>query len=99
MSIAPDCDGAIRTFRVTHPFHPLFGRQFDLVTYRSNWSEDRVYYHDDQGRLKSLSAAWTSLRADDPFVAVSAGRAMFRTVDLLELAVLIEQIQEGRRDE
>lgn len=97
-SIAPDCDGAIRTFRVTHPFHPLFGREFDLVTYRHNWSEDRVYYQDDQGQLKSLSAAWTSLGADDPFVVASAGRAVFRTADLLELAVLIERLQEDRRN-
>ena len=83
---------------MTHPFHPLFGREFDLVTYRHNWSEDRVYYQDDQGQLKSLSADWTSVGAYDPFVVASAGRAMFRTADLLELAVLIEQFQEARRD-
>jgi transposase len=30
---------------VTHPFHPLHGREFSLVTYRHNWGENRVYFH------------------------------------------------------
>lgn len=83
---------------MTHPFHPLRGREFELVTYRQNWGEDRVYFHDDQGQLRSLSAGWTSLGADDPFVVMSCGRSSFRTVDLLELVALIENLQEARHD-
>ena len=83
---------------MTHPFHPLRGREFELVTYRQNWGEDRVYFHDDQGQLRSLSAGWTSLGADDPFVVMSRGRSSFRTVDLLELVTLIENLQEARHD-
>ena len=69
---------------------------FDLVTYRQNWGEDRVYFHDDQGQLRAVSASWTSLAASDPFVAVSDGRSTFRVVDLLELTVMVEQAQEVR---
>ena len=83
---------------MTHPFHPLCGRDFDLVTYRQNWGEDRVYFHDDQERLRSVSADWTSIGADDPFVAVSAGRAVFRTVDLMALAVLLDGLREAPAD-
>ncbi len=83
---------------MTHPFHPFFGREFDLVTYRQNWGEDRVYFHDDQGQLRTLSAGRTSLGADDPFVAVSANRSAFRAVDLLELAGLLQVIQEASHD-
>lgn len=83
---------------MTHPFHPLRGREFDLVTYRQNWGEDRVYFHDDQGHLRALSAGWTSLGAEDPFVAVSAGRSAFRTVDLVELVGLIQGLQETSPD-
>ena len=79
---------------MTHPFHPLCGREFDLVTYRQNWGEDRVYFQDDQGRLRALSAGWTSIGPDDPFVVVAAGRAAFRTADLLELAALLDGLQE-----
>jgi hypothetical protein len=83
---------------VTHPFHPLCGRELELVTYRQNWGEDRVYFHDDQGRLKSLPAAWTSIGPEDPFVVVSNGRAAFRTADLVELAALVDRLREGRSD-
>ncbi len=64
------------------------------MTYRHNWGEDRVYFHDDQGRLKALSAGWTSIGPDDPFVRISAGRAAFRTVDLMKLVVLLDGLQE-----
>jgi hypothetical protein len=46
---------------VTHPFHPLCGRELSLVTYRHNWRERRVYFHDEQGRLTSLPVSWTVL--------------------------------------
>src|SRR5262249_50089370 len=34
---APDESGG-RVVRVTHPFHPLFGRQFEFVARRRNWA-------------------------------------------------------------
>jgi Family of unknown function (DUF5372) len=63
---------------VTHPFHPLKGRTFALVVRARNWGEDRAYFYDDEGRLKSLPACWTSLGEVDPFVVLSAGRALLR---------------------
>jgi hypothetical protein len=50
----------------------------------SNWADDRVYGYDAQGDLVSLPAAWTDLVAQDPFVVVAAGRAPFRTVELVD---------------
>ena len=75
---------------MTHPFHPLCGREFRLVRYRLNWGEERVYFEDDEGRLSSVPAGWTSVSPPDPFVVVSAGRSHFRVVDLLELSRLLE---------
>ena len=40
-STAPDQSGG-RVVRVTHPFHPLFGRRFEFEAGRRNWGEDRV---------------------------------------------------------
>jgi hypothetical protein len=82
-----------RRFRVTHPFHPWFGREFALVTYRLNWGEERVYFHDDAGRLTALPARWTSVFPADPFVVVSAERSPFRFAELRELVRLIQQIR------
>jgi len=38
-------------FRVTHPFHPLLGMEYELVTRKLTWGEDRVFYYDQTGTL------------------------------------------------
>jgi hypothetical protein len=81
---------------VTHPFHPLCGQDFEFVTYRQNWGEDRVHLHDEDGQLFSLPAAWTDVVAADPFVVVAAGRAPFTTAGLLALADLAGQLRAQR---
>ncbi|MCC7083479.1 MAG: hypothetical protein IT427_00565 [Pirellulales bacterium] len=87
---------------MTHPYHPLKGREFLLVTYRHNWGEDRVYFYDDRGNLTSLPASWTSVVSKDPFREVAAGRCLLRFIDLSELIALARQIGErevGTRDD
>lgn len=83
---------------MTHPYHPLKGREFDLITYRNNWGEDRVYFRDDGDNLASLPASWTSLAPQDPFREVAAGRCVLRFVDLMELLALARQIGEREVD-
>ncbi|MCP4038078.1 MAG: hypothetical protein GY733_14155 [bacterium] len=77
---------------MTHPFHPLLGQEFELVTYRSNWGEDRVYYHNADGDLKSLPAAWTSVSPSDPFVSEAAGRSSLRFEELRAMAALVGEL-------
>src|SRR5262249_59517157 len=95
LSSAPDLSGPCQPFQVPHPSPPLRGREFPLVTYRHNWGEHRVSFHDHTGRLVSLPAPWTSVFPTDPYVAVSAGRSPFRVQDLLELSQLIARIGRG----
>ncbi len=83
--------------RVTHPFHPLAGRDFEFVAHRQNWGEDRVHLHDENGELFSLPAAWTDVVAVDPFVVVAAGRCAFTADALLAVADLIDRFG-ARRD-
>ena len=40
---------------------------------------------------------WTDIGLKDPFVAVSAGRSLFRVEDLLGLVRLIEEINSANR--
>jgi hypothetical protein len=58
-----------------------------------------VYFHDDDGKLKSLPAAWTDIFPLDPIVVLSAGRSAFRLQDLLELSRMIEVLWSKGRDE
>ena len=80
-----------------HPFHPLAGREFDLLVRKYNWADDRVFFVDDDGQLASLPAGWTDVDGPDPFVAVAAGRCAFRVEDLLALATLIEGLRPVKR--
>ena len=77
---------------MTHPFHPLLGREFPLVTSRQNWGDERAYFLDDDGRLLSLPLQWTTLAAPDPFVECAQGRSAFRVSDLLELVDLLANL-------
>jgi hypothetical protein len=60
---------------VTHPFHPLFARQFEFVSRRRDWGEDRVYYHDERGELGSLPTGWTDVADADVVLAENVIRA------------------------
>ncbi len=59
------------------------------MVHRRNWGEDRVYFLDGDGELRSLPASWTDAVAAEPFVVIAAGRSPWRVVDLLALAELI----------
>ncbi|MBN2326607.1 MAG: hypothetical protein JXR73_05580 [Candidatus Omnitrophica bacterium] len=87
-----------KTFKVTHPFHPLYGRELDLVIRRKNWGEDRVYYHDETGNLISLPIQYTSVKEIDPFVVIAAGRSLFRFQDLVSLVRVIKE-EKGKEAE
>ncbi|MHB8874618.1 MAG: DUF5372 family protein [Myxococcaceae bacterium] len=82
---------------MTHPFHPLFGREFELVTQKQAWGEDRVYFRDKSKRLHHVPLGWTSVAPADPFRAVANGRCRFRTEDLLRLADLVDRTTVGER--
>jgi hypothetical protein len=89
------CPGeAASRFRITHPFHPLRGAEYELVTRRLNWGEDRVFYYDSSGKLKSLLANLTDVNPTDAFELISAGRSAFRVDDLLELRRLLDRREE-----
>jgi hypothetical protein len=50
-STARDLIDQVQFFEITHEFHPLLGKVYELVDRRRTWGEDRVYYHDDAGKL------------------------------------------------
>ena len=74
---------------MTHPFHPLFRQEFDLIDRRRNWGEDRVYFHDAQGSLKSMHARYTSVREEDPLVSIALGRAYLSLPKTLYSLILL----------
>ena len=79
--------------RVTHRFHPLFGRDFEFVAHRHNWGEDRVHPHDEDGVLFALPAGRAGVAPADPFVVIAGGRCPFTAGGLLALADLIGRLR------
>ena len=78
---------------MTHPFHPLHGREFEMIEYRQAWGENRVYFLDSSGQMQRLPASWTDIVGEDPFVAVAAGRSPLRLEDLLQLVDLLDRLR------
>jgi Family of unknown function (DUF5372) len=94
MSTTPDASSESRRFRITHPFHPWSGQEFELVTYLQTWGEHRVYFHKEGEHLVSVPASWTDIIAEDPVVQLATGRALFRALDLIELAQLLKGLRD-----
>lgn len=95
-SIAPIPSQEARRIRITHPFHPLSGKQFDLVEHRCIFTESFVYFHDDDGHLREIPAAWTDFVKGDAFVELAASRSPLHAGCLLELAGLVERMKPAR---
>jgi hypothetical protein len=51
-------------------------------------------FFDEAQHLRSLPLGWTNLVPPDPFVTISAGRALFRTEDLLRLVQLCQTLDK-----
>ncbi len=77
---------------MTHPFHPLHDREFELVENKPVMGVGHVHYTGDDGTLCSIRQAWTSVACEDPFVRVGSGRSAFRVSDLLALAALLDSL-------
>src|SRR5437588_9019433 len=98
-STTPSPSLAEGVFTVTHPFHPLYGQEFEILNYRHNWGEYRVTFYETPDHVRALPAAWTSIVPPDPSVVLAAGRSAFRVADLLQLSQLTRRIQDQPKEE
>ena len=83
-----------RRITITHPFHPRYSEEFELVSYRRSWGRECVDCHDSEGKLVTIPLQWTDATGViDPFLEASRGRAYFRVAELAELVELVELIK------
>ena len=85
-------------FRINHPFHPLHGVEYELVTRKLTWGEDRVFYYDSGGKLKSMLTNVTDVVPTHAFDQLSAGRSAFRVDDLVELRHLLDRRKQVAKE-
>jgi hypothetical protein len=80
-------------FRITHPFHPLRGEEFELIRYHRSWGgTGKVDGRTADGQRISFPLSWTNAGVGDPFLAIAQGRSYFRVDDLLRLAALLDDL-------
>jgi Family of unknown function (DUF5372) len=83
--------------RVTHPFHPLAGRQLVCVGERYNRYGVRLLLRVDDDHLCSVLPQWTDVVAADPEVVLGDSRGLLRVADLLGLADLVSRLVERQQ--
>jgi hypothetical protein len=83
--------------RVTHPFHPLSGRQLACVAERHNRYGKRLLLQVDAETICSVPPQWTDTVVPDPEMAIGKRRSLFRVADLMELAQLVAGLTRGDR--
>ncbi len=81
--------------RVTHPFHPLAGRNLRRVGEHANLIGRRILCQDAEGRVHAVPIEWTDLTEPDLERQIGAGRTYVRVADLLGLAELIARISRS----
>ncbi|MER8950116.1 DUF5372 family protein [Mesorhizobium sp. M0809] len=89
---ADSTNAVTQLVRITHPFHPLFSRLLPCVGRRYNRHGERLLLQADDTAVWSVPPQWTDLANPDPEVVMGNGRALLRTVDLLELASLVGRL-------
>ena len=90
---APYSYNGIHKFRVTHPFHPLYGREYEIIKYKRIQGRDRVFFHQKDGSIGSLPLAWCDLRPLDPYLDIEGKHSPFRVEDLLKLSDIIKEVK------
>jgi len=78
--------------RITHPFHPLSGRQLACVGERFNRYGKRLLLKVDESTVCSVPPQWTDVVAPDPEIAIGNASALLRVTDFIELARLVARL-------
>ncbi len=82
--------------RVTHPFHPLSGRELVCIAKRYNRYGMRLLLQVDDETVCSVPPQWTDLMPPEPELVMGERRALFRVADLLELARVVDRLRGAR---
>jgi len=86
-----------KQFKITHQFHPEYGKTYELIDYRNSWNRKTVNYFDEHGICRSISLEWTDAAGIDPFIEFSKGCSVFHVNDLLRLCDLVKDISEEKK--
>ena len=84
-------------FRVTNKFHPLFGKEFTVLSNHFIQGVDSIFFRIERNSITSIPVRWTSLKPQNPYVVISNGRSLFCPKDLLDLAQLVKYLKSEQK--
>jgi len=84
-------------FRVTNKFHPLFGKEFTVLSNHFIQGVDSIFFRSERSSRASIPVRWTSLKPQNPYVVISNGRSLFCPKDLLDLAQLVKYLKSEQK--
>ena len=87
---------SLNKFKITHPFIPLYGKEYELIYRKKSWGEDRIMYIDENSIMCSIYTSRTDVMEEDPFISISNGRSDFRFDDLKKLSSIMKNVKKGR---
>jgi hypothetical protein len=100
LSTTPNHTNGELCFTITHPFHPLSGQTFAVLSQSHAWGEELVFFADPQThKIRSLPLAWTNLALPDPFLVVAGDNAVLRFEDLQRLVQFLKQEQTHNQED
>ena len=92
---APAVPAVQEQLRITHPFHPLYEQEFELIGHRKSAGGAYVDFHNGDHKSRSIPLEWTNAAESCPFRELARGRSHFRVAELLRLALLAEGLLES----
>lgn len=96
LSTAPNAVDEAQTFRIVHPFHPLSGKEYILITHKLNWGEDRVSFKDEKGEYHCIPSTWTNINPPDLYERNGNDKSFFRINDLIEVREIIRKLKNSQ---
>jgi hypothetical protein len=82
------------TVVITHPGHPLSGKALAVLHYRPKGRLPSVLVEQPDGTTQCVPLSWTDRASPDPHRAVTVPGARLSGLALVELAGLIEGLEE-----
>jgi hypothetical protein len=83
---------------ITHPFHPLRGQRFAILKTRRVSGVETLSLRSEFGGPNSVPREWTDRAEPSPYEALQIGALILEWGCLLELAELLEVVQQSSQE-
>jgi len=81
---------------ITHPFHPLRGKRYEILFCRTLNNQDIFSLKDPNLEISAILREWTDRADPDPYQFLSSSPPVLSFIHLLQLSDLLEAFQQNK---